>query len=437
MTQKPSRAFAAARSPQAAARLSRFRTWLALAAFALVFIAPMRGAQADEIVGRAVFITGQAQIERAGALRALDKAQALRPGDWIQTGPDGHVHLRMIDQGFIAVRPGSRLQLRQYTYRPADPAANRVQLHLEYGVARTVSGRAGEANKARYRFNTPHAAIGLRGTDYVVQALADVTRVSVFRGAVIVSPMDAGCGADSLGPCQSQLSRELSALTPHAYIEVRLRGNGPEILLEENGKDAPNRVAPPRPEEPRASLGLTSEITSARLVDAYAPASPPPAPPAIVWGRWSHIPLATPTIVSLLTPEREITYANDLFGLLRTSGPVELPTAGQISLRQNGGEAWLRETGGQLLSVPLSDGRLDLDFNQRRFDTRLTAHPGETPVNLNASGAITFQGLLIGDPALSSMNVNGVVGSQAEEAGYVFDQALPAGTLYGVTHWKR
>lgn len=437
MTKKPSRAFAAARRPRAAASLSRFRTWLALAAFALLFIAPLRGAQADEIIGRAVFITGQAQIEHAGALRALDKAQALRPGDWIQTGPDGHVHLRMIDQGFIAVRPGSRLQLRQYAYRADDPAANRVQLHLEYGVARTVSGRAGEVSKDRYRFNTPHAAIGLRGTDYVVQALADTTRVSVFRGAVIVSPMGAGCVADTLGPCHTQFSRELSALTPNAYIEVRLRGNGPEILLEENGKDAPNRAAPPRHEEPRASFGPGSEIASARLVDAYAPAPQQPPPRAIVWGRWSSVSLATPTVVSLLSPEREITYANDLFGLLRPSGPVELPGAGQISLNQSGGEAWLRETGGQLLPVPLSDGRLDLDFNQRQFSTRLAAHPGATPVNLHAGGAITFQGLLIADPALSNMNMDGVISSQAGEAGYVFDYALPAGTLYGVTHWTR
>jgi len=35
------------------------------------------------------------------------------------------------------------------------------------------------------------------------------------------------------------------------------------------------------------------------------------------------------------------------------------------------------------------------------------------------------------------MNMNGVVSNQAQEAGYVFDRTLSAGTLYGVTHWKR
>jgi hypothetical protein len=414
------------------ARAIPLGAWLILA-LALTILAPMRGAQAGEIVGNAAFVVGQVEVERGGKRLALGKTHAIREGDWIRTGPDGHVHLRMIDQGFIAVRPVSRLHVRAYTYRPDDAAANRVQLHLESGVARTVSGRAGEASKARYRFNTPHAAIGLRGTDYVVQALDDVTRVSVLRGAVIVSPMDAGCGADTLGPCNSVLSRELNALTPHAYIEVRLNGGDPQILLEENGAAAPNRTAPPRPEEPQANLSPDSEIASARLADAYAPVAPPSA---IAWGRWSQVPINAPTVVSQMTDGREITYGNELFGLLRTRGQVTLP-GGEVGLRYAGGEAWLRDAGGQLHAVPLRDGLLDLDFNARQFQTSLTAQTGDTSVDLRARGAITFQGMLIADPARSSMNMNGVVSNQAQEAGYVFDRTLSAGTLYGVTHWKR
>ena len=35
------------------------------------------------------------------------------------------------------------------------------------------------------------------------------------------------------------------------------------------------------------------------------------------------------------------------------------------------------------------------------------------------------------------MNLAGALSHQANEAGYVFDSKQPAGTLYGVTHWKR
>lgn len=412
-----------------------------LSLLALLCVSHAGAGEEAAAAGEAVFVVGQAELERAGERQPLRKGLTVAEGDWVRTGPDGHVHLRMHDQGFIAVRPGSRLQIRHYAYHPQDPAANRVQLHLESGVARTVSGKAGEARRDRYRFNTPLAAIGLRGTDYVVQSEADATRVSVLRGAVSVSPIGPGCQADAYSPCQSPLMRELNAQNPHAYLEVRASANTPEVRLIENGPDAPRNRVPPRPEEPRSLLdeGRTGERVAGSL--APRPSPPPssvaPEPSAIVWGRWQHVPLETPTLVSQLSPEREVTYANDFFALLRPKA-VTLPQGGTVSLPRAGGEAWLRNGQGQLAAVALSGGHLTLDFNNRQFQTGITAHPGgNTALALQAEGKITFQGHLVADAARSNMNMAGVISDQAGEAGYVFDRQLLDGTLLGVTHWKR
>ena len=401
----------------------------------LLFLSPAVPVFADQAAaGEVVFVVGEAMLERAGVSQPLHKGVVVREGDWVRTGADGHAHLRMHDQGFIAVRPGSRLQLRYYAYHPENPAANRVQLNLESGVARTVSGKAGETSKERYRFNTPLAAIGLRGTDYVVHSAADATRVSVLRGEVVVSPLGDGCRADAFGPCGDALARALVAHNPHAYLEVRINADTPEVRLIENGPNAPDRSAPARPEEPRALI--EDAHTAVRLAESLVP-TPAVAPPEIVWGRWQHVALATPTVVSLLSPAREVTYANDLFALLRPAGPVSLPQ-GTVSLKQVGGEAWLRGTQGQLDAVGLSAGHLTLDFNKRQFHTGLTAHTGDDlPLALQAQGKITFQGNLVADPERSNMNLAGAISDQAREAGYVFDRQLPDGTLLGVTHWKR
>ena len=206
-------------------------------------------------IGNVTFIVGDAQLDRNGTVTALTKGQALQVGDRLLTGANGHVHARMIDNGFISVRPSGRLHIQSYTYTPQDPGANRVGLMLESGVARTISGKAGEAAREHYRFNTPVAAIGLRGTDYVVQALPDATRVSVLKGAVTLSPFGPGCQSGSLAPCTGPLVRELAAGSPHAYMEVRAQGGFPVIVMPDQGKDAPNKVAPPRPEE----VGVTTE----------------------------------------------------------------------------------------------------------------------------------------------------------------------------------
>lgn len=392
-------------------------------------------AMAAEPVGEVVFVAGGAELQRQGQSQGLGKGTRVYEGDLVRTAANGHIHLRMNDNGFIAVRPASSLQVRQYRYDPESAEQNRVLLHLESGTARTISGKAGESNRERYRFTTPVAAIGLRGTDYVVQAEAELTRVSVLKGAITLNPLGPGCSADLQSPCATPHMRELSARGPHAYLEIRMRGNTPQILLHENGKAGSTPGGQPHPEEPQAKT--EKEVLQA-LQDGKAEIQVPAVPESrrIVWGRWLHVATPTPTLVSQVSPEREITYGHELFGLLRPVEKVVLPQ-GSVAMRYNTGEAWLKTGQGELVAVPLGQGTLRLDFDRRQFQTSLLAFaPGE-PLRLHAQGNITFQGFLHGDPGRSNMNVLGAMTSHAQEAGYLFDTRHAQGTLYGATHWKR
>lgn len=409
-------------------------------------------AQETAYIGAVTFQIGDTRLERSGKITAITKGQQLLVGDRLLTGPDGHVHIRMVDNGFISVRPSARFNIQAYTYAPNNPSANRVGLLLEAGVVRTISGKAGEAAREHYRFNTPMAAIGLRGTDYVVQALPDATRVSVLKGAVTLSPFGPGCQSNTLSPCLGSLVGELAANTPHAYMEVRAQGGQPVIVAPENGKDAPNKAAPPRPEE--LNVSVERQFTSAMVVDKLQPALQPSLQPAaqpampehapeIVWGRWSRVALQnTPTVASLATDEREITFGNDLFGLFRPAGTPALPTSGVVAMNYAQGEAYLQNTAPgsaqTLIPAQLSNAKLKLDFNTRQFATSLTATAEGTAHALQAQGNIQFQGLLIANPLQSNMNLAGALSSNASEAGYVFDTSTGANqTLTGATRWKR
>ena len=464
------------------------------------------GAQEAATIGTITFQVGDTRLERNGTTTAITKGQTLLVGDRLLTGADGHVHARMIDNGFISVRPSARLHIQSYTYAPQDPSANRVGLMLESGVARTISGKAGEASREHYRFNTPIAAIGLRGTDYVVQALPDTTRVSVFKGAVTLSAFGPGCQASSLSPCIGPLVRELAAGSPHAYMEVRAQGGFPVIVLPDSGKDAPNKVAPPRPEELRVLVErpLTTALAGDMLrtptaqpkpvpeplppvqsvaapppepepepvpepapppppavkpppapVPAPLPTPEPPAPepqtpeappprPDIVWGRWSNVALpGTPTITSVASDDREITFSNALFGLMRPANASKFPSSGVISMNYLQGEAYLQVTqpgAAQVLTpAQLGSASLQLDFNNRQFATRLNATTvqGNT-YELNAQGSIHAQGLLLVDPARSNINLAGALSNNANEAGYLFDvNVAPNQNLVGATRWSR
>ena len=163
-------------------------------------------------VGEVTFAAGDARIE--GVSAKLARGAQVEVGQTIVTGAGGHVHVRFVDDAFVAVRPNSQLSVDDYAWDPDHAAANRVKFTLRSGTGRLITGKAGQANKQGFRLNTPMAAIGVRGTDFVVRASADTTRVSVQQGAVVMAPYGSGCSADALGACGGTLARQLTRTRP-------------------------------------------------------------------------------------------------------------------------------------------------------------------------------------------------------------------------------
>jgi hypothetical protein len=409
-------------------------------------------AQGVPSVGQVVFVSGPAQLVTAsGSQRPVQVGAALQQGDRVVTGTGAYVHLRMIDNAFVAVRPESRLAVELYEYDAARPQASRIKLQLDNGNARTVSGKGGEAARQNYRFNTPMAAIGLRGTDYTVRSTDDATRVSVSRGAVAVTPLGEGCSAGTLGPCATGATRELTAAVSHAYLEVSSRNRVPVLVRPEQdpqGNGAQNPAG--KPDEPRAeSKGdvklvstnpkdAASQVTADRLVAGAVPVEPP-KPAELVWGRWATYATGpgSPGMSELLGPEREIVVGNNVFGLLRpAAGPVTLPVQGNFSFQMAGAEAYTLAHGVASPAQVLG-GNFSIDFNQRAFSTALSVQHGGGTEQLGAQGRVQYQGLLIADPSRSNMVLNGAVASGGTEAAYLFEKTLTNGGLLGAVRWVR
>ncbi len=417
-----------------------------------------------EKAGEVIFVIGKAHLSSAvssgqsGAERVIARGDAVEVGDRITTSANGYVHMRLIDQGFVSMRPQSRLTFDAYHYDSARPAENRVKFTLENGVMRTITGRAGEAARQNYRLNTPLAAIGVRGTDYAVQASADVTRVSVFRGTIVMAPLNGGCTTEGLGPCDTAAARQLTDAMKSTYIELRAQSRIPELIPAERGK-APNRLSPPLPEEPaveknsRNEKGMAlAEVNAATSVSHLQPApiqSPvieppqPAAPPAVAWGRWSAYAdpaMPSSSVLSQLTPEREIAVSNPVFGLARDRTLVELPESGKVNFQLAGSEAYLR-SGNTLLPASVTDPRLSVDFAARRFDTSLNVVPANAALSVvpvSAAGRVTFDGYMISDPSVDTQVVGALAGRNAREAGYLFEKLLPSSlTAIGATRWNR
>ena len=144
-------------------------------------------------VARVSMAVGDAQrIGASGQATPLSLGTQLSEQDRIITGKDAMVILIFSDQARVALRPDSELLIRSYK---VDPKGVETQLHLDLlrGTVRQISGHAAQKQPERYRLNTPIAAIGVRGTDFLAKAGEGLVEAYVHEGAIVVAPL-AGAG---------------------------------------------------------------------------------------------------------------------------------------------------------------------------------------------------------------------------------------------------
>ncbi len=437
-------------------------------------------------VGTVVFSVGDAQVLRGSVTsELLERGSKVRVGDVVLTGPSSHVHLKMVDEAFVSIRPESRLRITEYRYDPFDTTGNQVKFELEEGIARSVTGKAGELNKSQYRLNTPVAAIGVRGTDFTVYTTDDITRVAVRKGGVVVSPFVAGCLAQGVGPCEGSTALELSAADSMKMLEVTRDSITQRAAGESN---TPDEIVPPLPEEidfsgDSESEGRVSQTpdtdqsqevanspaevinpvtndldryldTRALLREAYDIGSTAGqnlpndaglvADHTFVWGRWLHMASDDPTYQSI---GRLINAGNwyrslnnSVFVLLEDNENRNQPVqgTGKVSFKLNAYETYIRRVN-ELEEAWVSNPALLVDFDTANFATRLdvSSESIADPISVLGHGSMSELGTLRSDPDSPSF-IEGAVSADGTQAGYIFETQLTPGVeALGATTWVR
>jgi hypothetical protein len=409
-------------------------------------------AAAAEKVGEVSLAIGASRVVRATNTAKIERGAPVLVGDRIETDRGGHVHVRFVDGGYVSVRPGSRLTVESYRYDAAKPEDNAVRFRLESGVARAISGRVAESARERFRLNTPIAAIGVRGTDFVVLAEPDRVRVTVNSGAIVLAPLGDGCVPTALGPCSTPAARALTADMGRVMLEFQPQLTAPRVVPI-NGMPGPDRTNPPTPYEPRASAAentqtareATSEVLAvqaAKTAPNLPPASvtPPPLPPAtLAWGRFG-LPFPGDT---LSVPYAEAlqhgqgTVANEYYSLVRPQSTLTelVSNLGRVDFTLRDAQVHLLR-GGVADPGQVDSAWLSVDFAARQFATGVAmSHAEAGSATLQTAGSVRENGIF----AVRDANgwVAGSVTLDGKEAGYFFQKEVPLGTFYGITRWAR
>jgi len=419
--------------------------------------------------GKVIFATGSVQIaDKAGA-----EGAAVQEGELLSTGADGFLYVKTTDNGLFILRPNTKARIVAYHIDRVNPANTRVKLELISGVARSKSGDAVKQARQNFRFNTPVAAIGVRGTDFTVYTDQQTSRVAVLTGGVVVSGFAGGCRPEGGGPCEGAASRELFAAQRGQLIEVKAGSSAPQLM--EVNSNAPDQVSPPRVDEPVAKReGATTPILDARKSDSLdklvsqQPAKPVdpvtpgpgsgtgpgtpgvPTVPAvperqIQWGRWTAL-AGTPNSIELKSIKGADQIISGDYVVYRLAGQDYVkPERGSASFVLKGGEATIRNDNAaipvQLASV--QNGTLNVDFGKAKFDTRFDLVSGGETIKMMAEGDVAGDGRFANDGQFirtqtNNMGVTGVLSNaDGGSAAYGFKRRLDERDISGVTFWNK
>ncbi|WP_086480218.1 FecR domain-containing protein [Oceanospirillum sanctuarii] len=126
----------------------------------------------DKAVGTVLFVHGKVElISPDGLYRRTVKGGKVYQGDVITTGTASSLQLDMIDGGYFAVRPDSKVEINDYVYQQKE--TDKVTATLLRGGLRSITGAIGQTNKRNFALKTPVATIGIRGTDLEIYYLSE------------------------------------------------------------------------------------------------------------------------------------------------------------------------------------------------------------------------------------------------------------------------
>lgn len=367
-------------------------------------------------VGEVIFSVGDAHL--AGANRMLKRGDQVDVGHAVVTGVNGHVHLKFNDGAFVSVRPGSELHVEQYVYDQSNPDNNRIKFNLVKGTSRLITGKAGQAAKQNFRLNTPVAAIGIRGTDFIVQTNSDVTRVAVQQGGVSIAAFNQTCTTQSFGACGGVQARDLAGTLTDAFLEVKSEGT--VKLVEGQGRKV---FALPRPEEPGVKTADGGKVTASLPAGLSGSQQ-------LVWGRWG---------VSALVPSGyELIGQNEAFVLYRSLEQMNLPSNGFVNFKVREANIYARQGAGEFENATISNASFAVNFDKMQYSTKFDWSFGDLKDTMRSKGSVTDTGRLNADAKQSNILLSGALGAQGDEATYLFSKTINENVnAFGLINWYK
>lgn len=149
--------------------MNPMRNMLVAVSAGLLSLTPLAQAWAGEAAGIIKTSKGAASIERGGQKLAASVGVPVEVRDRIVTGADGAVGITLRDNTMLSAGPNSVLDLNKFSFN-STTHAGAVDASIKKGTLAVISGKIAKANPEAVRFSSPSVTLGVRGTEFVLEA---------------------------------------------------------------------------------------------------------------------------------------------------------------------------------------------------------------------------------------------------------------------------
>ena len=142
-----------------------------VAALALCGVVMFLGSSAvwAESAGMVKTARGMANIERNGQKIPVVVGAPVESGDRIVTAADGAVGITLRDNTLLSAGPNSTLDLKKFAFNSTTHAGV-IDASVKRGTLSVISGKIAKANPDGMVVSTPSVTLGVRGTEFMVEA---------------------------------------------------------------------------------------------------------------------------------------------------------------------------------------------------------------------------------------------------------------------------
>ncbi len=202
---------------------SVLKSWLLLYTFFVLVCLPGTGGTAQAQFsggGQAQLLAGQAMLVRQGQeIELTQRPVAILNGDLLRTHDYGKLRLTLLggDQVFLA--PNTETRFEDKTETKGLARISRRSLV----ISGRILARVMKSEASPLEIRTPNAQVGVKGTEFVVEFLGDVTNVGTIEGLVSLTSLVSGSSVELPTGTMSTVNAAGEVLPPSEFSGELMR----------------------------------------------------------------------------------------------------------------------------------------------------------------------------------------------------------------------